>query len=283
MTAKRPYKRKRAHNRPWAPILEAAVRIALSYTTAVTLRQLHYRLIGIGGYENNQDDYGQLSRRTAEMRREGEFPALSDTTRKVSRPASWADPEDAAQWLAQVYRRDRTEGQKTQQWMLYEKSTLSAQIDAWTRELGIPNAALRGYSSESLEREIFESMLADGRPVVAWYLGDLDPEGVDIERNFKAQARRMGITFKDWDRLGVTPTQVTTLGLPPQPGKPTSSRAAGFIAEFGTLFQIEIEAVDPAELRRLVTTALAKHTNKAALKRSKDQEWIDREVIEGWG
>ena len=266
--------------RQWKAILLEAANIANSYSTPVTLRQLHYRLVaaGTGGYINDQTCYKQLSSLTAEARREGVFPALSDRTRGIERPLSFSDPDDAIAWLKDIYRRDRTEDQTAQTWVLYEKATLGAQIESWTREYGIPTAALRGYSSESLEREIFDSMLADGRPAVVFYVGDLDPEGEDIERNFLAQAKRQSIGFKHWERLTVLPPQVTQYGLVPNPGKEESSRASGFIAKYGSLFQIETEAIDPAVLERLVTRAITgrRWFNKGRWEASKQQEESDR-------
>jgi hypothetical protein len=255
--------------RNWPLILTEARTIALSYTTSVTLRQLHYRLVavGTGGYLNNQTCYKQLSALTAEARRAGTFPALSDRTRGVERPNSWANPADALDTMIEWYRRDNTEGQTFQTWVLYEKATLGAQIESWTEPYGVPSAAMRGYSSESLEREIFEAREIDGRPVIVWYVGDLDPEGEDIERNFKDQAARLGITFKMWSKLTVLVGQVATLGLVPNPGKVGSSRAKGFVAKYGTLFQIEVEAVDPAELERLIIAALT------------DPAWFDEKAL----
>lgn len=242
----------------WDFILTEAARIARSYSTAVTLRQLHYRLVAasIGGYRNDQGCYKQLSSRTAEARRAGWFPSLSDFTRGVDRPISFASPAEAIARVAAQYRRDRTENQEFQVWVLYEKATLGAQIQSWVREYGIPTAALRGYSSESLEREVIDAINKDGRPAIVFYVGDLDPEGEDIERNFLAQAERLGVTFEKWDRLAVNVAQIAPLGLVPNPGKSGSSRAAGFIAKHGQLFQIEAEAIDPGELERLVTEAI---------------------------
>jgi hypothetical protein len=52
------------------------------------LRQLHYRLVAAGanGYQNTQSDYKRLSSLTAEARRDGWFPSLSDRTRGVPSP-----------------------------------------------------------------------------------------------------------------------------------------------------------------------------------------------------
>ena len=245
--------------RTWSLIVAEAANIANSYATPVTLRQLHYRLVAsnrISGYTNTQGCYKQLSALTAEARRAGSFPPLSDRTRGVVRPRRFNDPAAAVDWLAEIYRLDRTKSQKCQVWVLYEKATLGAQIESWTVEYGLPTAALRGYSSESLEREIFDAMDKDGRPIVVFYIGDLDPEGEDIERNFKEQADRMGIDFEHWEKLTIVPADEATYGLVPNPGKVTSSRAAGFEAKYGRLIQIEVEALDPAILRTLIEDAI---------------------------
>ena len=255
-------------NKKWGPIILEAERVARSYTTAVTLRQLHYRLVAssTGGYANKETDYTYLSKLTAEARREGHFPSLSDTTRRVVTPSHFIGPEEALTALADRFRLDRTRDQDYQVWVLFEKATLGAQVEAWTAAHGLPTAALRGYSSESLEREVFDGMQDDGRPIVAFYIGDLDPEGEDIERNFLAQSERQGVSFKHWERLAVTPQQVTEYQLVANPGKPASTRATAFTQKHGRLFQIEAEAVDPGTLRTLVMNAI------------QDSSWFDHET-----
>jgi len=260
----------------WALIIAEAAVIAASYSTTVTLRQLHYRLVAavVGGYDNTESRYKALSSRTSEARRNGTFPALSDTTRSVTRPQSFASPAAAVEWVKEIYRRDRTEDQTFQVWVLFEKATLAAQVQDWTWEYGLPTAALRGYSSESLEREIWKAMADDGRPTVVFYLGDLDPEGEDIERNFIDQATRMGVSFKHWERLGVTedqarPVALGGLGLVANPGKLTSSRASGFARRHGgRVFQIEVEAIDPGVLKTLVINAVT------------DTAWFDQSLVD---
>ena len=242
----------------WATIIDEGAAIVYSYSTPVTLRQLHYRLVAanVGGYENTLGCYKQLSSRTAELRRQDAFPGLADNGRSVARPRFDHDAKGALSTMADNYRLDRTTGQEYQTWLLFEKATLQAQFWAWASPLGLPIAALRGYSSESLESEIFDAMNGDGRPVVVFYVGDLDPEGEDIERNFQDQAERACIEFDDWTRIAVTRHQIDELGLVANPGKSTSSRANGFVARHGQLFQIETEAVDPDVLEQLVTEAV---------------------------
>ena len=117
--------------------------------------------------------------------------------------------------------------------------------------------------------------------MVAFYVGDLDPEGEDIERNFCDQAERMEIEFDHWQRLTVLQTQVAQLGLVPNPGKATSSRAPGFVAKYGRLFQIETEAVDPAVLQQLVIDAITdpQWFSEAEWDSSKQEESDDKEAL----
>lgn len=254
----------------WSTIIHDGRGIVRSYSTRVTLRQLHYRLVAssVGGYENTSGCYKQLSARTAELRRQGAFPTLADNGRSVDRPGYDDSVLDALSTMAANYQLDRTDGQDNQIWLLFEKATLQAQFSSWTSPYGLPIAALRGYSSETLEREACDAMERDGRPIIAFYVGDLDPEGEDIERNFQEQAERRGVWFKHWQRLAVTPEQIAQLGLVTNPGKATSSRAAGFVARHGQLFQIETEAVDPAVLQTLVTDAIT------------DDGFFDRDVYD---
>ncbi len=250
----------RGERKDWTAILAEGAAIVQSYSTEVTLRQLHYRLVaaGIGGYTNTLPCYKYLSTTTAERRRDGTFPSLLDGGRSVSRPYYDDSIVQALDDMASRFRLNRTRGQHFQIWLLFEKATLSAQFDSWTRLYGIPMAALRGYSSETLEREVFDEMAADGRPAVVFYVGDLDPEGEDIERNFRAQAERLHVRFAHWERLAVLPDQIVTYGLVRNPAKEKSTRAPGFVRKYGQLFQIETEAVDPVELQRLVTEAITR-------------------------
>jgi hypothetical protein len=71
----------------WAPVLERARAIVESYDTAVTLRQLFYRLVSEGLISNTRSAYQNLSRLTAIARRAGTFPRLVDRTRRIERLA----------------------------------------------------------------------------------------------------------------------------------------------------------------------------------------------------
>jgi hypothetical protein len=262
----------------WQPVLERAAAIVDSYSSRITLRQLHYRLVsepGLG-YPNTQPAYARLSHLTAQLRREEEFPPLEDLTRSISEYASWSS---LASYLADApsrYRRDRTEGQEVIPVVIAEKATLLTQLDEWFGlPMGLPVIALRGYSSESLEREITDRF-DDGDDYAAIYVGDFDPSGVDIERNVRQYVDEF---FVDWTRVAVTPEIIDAYHLPENPGKTTDTRARRFAAEYGRLVQVEVEALDPDHLRDLIRRAIRAYWDADTAARVLEAERVEREEL----
>ena len=138
----------------WQPILDRAAEIVAEYASAVTLRQLHYRLVAEAaatgsGYRNVKADYSKLSELTAQLRRQDGFPALLDRTRGIEAVETFAGPRDALDRLAGWYRLDVLAGHETLPIIVVEKATLLAQVSEWYGDLCIPAVALRGYASES--------------------------------------------------------------------------------------------------------------------------------------
>jgi len=264
--------------RSWAPILARAAEIVASYATAVTLRQLHYRLVSDPAldYSNTLGDYKQLSAKTAALRRDREFPPLADLTRGIEQEWWNVSAGEAAQEALERFRLDRSRGQDPLPFVVVEKATLTAQVRSWVDDKTIPVAALRGYSSETLDSAIERFAFGQKRDVRVIYIGDLDPEGEDIERNFQWQ------TDLDTERIAITPELATFHKLPEEPGKEGSSRAPAFIAKYGRLFQIEVEALDPDVLRGLVQDAIAETWDDALEQDVLDEEDEQREQLQAF-
>jgi hypothetical protein len=256
-------------------ILPAAAEIVASYETRVTLRQLFYRLVVEEVLLNTQNEYNQLSSRSAKARRQGSFPSLMDAGRAIVQPNSWTNPEKAREDLRRLYRRDRTEGQKQQLYLGVEKAGLVQQLRVWFGQpFGIPILPTGGYSSESFEAEILTHSHTDGRPTVLLYGGDLDPSGEDIERNL--------LRWTDFDiakRIAVTPEQIVEFALPTLPGKASDSRAATFESKHGRLFQVEVDALAPDVLRGLFADAIAEFWDDDAYNVVLSQEQAERETL----
>ena len=76
-------------------------------------------------------------------------------------------------------------------------------------------------------------------------------------------------------RVALSAEQVQAYNLPPNPGKATDSRAAGFIARHGELRQVELDALDPVDLRRLYQDALDQFWDTSAYTAAMAQEAAD--------
>jgi hypothetical protein len=237
----------------WATVLPQAAEIVRGYSTRVTLRQLFYRLVAAHLLPNIQQSYKALSAKTAEARREGWFPPLLDQGRAILRWPTFESPGDLLNQAASWYRRDRTEGQD---WAIYlgvEKSTMTEQLETWFHSrLGIPVLALRGYASQTFVDEVAADVSEDGRPAVLLYAGDFDPSGEDIDRDFDERTR----CFDKVVRIALNADQIDEYDLPPAPGKATDARAGAFVARHGQLVQVELEALDPNDLRDLYARAV---------------------------
>lgn len=260
----------------WEDLLEKAADIVNSYDTGVTLRQLFYRLVAAELLPNTVNAYKALSSHTAEARRNGDFPELIDRTRDIHCYTTFAGPLQARRWLASIYRRDRTEGQRYSLYLGVEKNGIVEQLESWFGDLGIPILALGGYSSQSYVDKVAQDVQRRGREAILIYAGDHDPSGEDIDRDF---GERSGC-FQKIVRVALSAAQVEEYGLPPQLGKEKDSRAAGFIRKHGELVQVELDALPPDVLQNLYNEAIDNFWNNNAYKRCLDYEAQERKELE---
>ena len=261
----------------WAPVIEHAAIIADSYSTPITLRQLFYRLVVEQSIANKESTYKRLSDLTAKARRARDFPPLADLTRRIDLAPSWTRPGDILADLAAHYRCDRTEGQTWTVVLGVEKRGMTAQLIDWFGdERGVPVVALAGYDSESHIAEVRRLVLRQARPAVLLYAGDFDPSGEDILRDY---AERSGC----WDKIrhiALTDEQVARYELPENPGKTTDSRASAFAARHGRLVQVELDALDPEDLRQLYADATAEFWDESPYRDVMVRERADREALQ---
>jgi hypothetical protein len=120
-----------------------------------------------------------------------------------------------------------------------------------------------------------QDLESTGRPAYVYYFGDWDPSGEDIPRDALKQVRGhvpdVDITF---ERITVTPGQITAWGLPTAPPKPTDSRAKKFKGE-----TVEIEAIPPGTLRQMVRDCITRHIDQYQLQMATKVEKEQRETM----
>jgi hypothetical protein len=104
-----------------------------------------------------------------------------------------------------------------------EKEALVSTVQKWVKDLEIPIGVNRGYNSwTNLYDQVqhINSILKRGhKKVVIFYLGDLDPSGVDMDRHMKEALVHFGLQQEqvEFRRLALTELQVEQHNLPPRP------------------------------------------------------------------
>lgn len=257
----------------WSSVIDEAAEIVQSYSTGVTLRQLFYRLVSRQLIPNKQSAYSRLSSLTAQARREGWFPDLIDNTRQIRRPAHWDGPDDAMDAIISQFRRDRTEGQDYSLYVAVEKNALATLISSWYRDKGIPVLAFGGYPSQTFVTDIINDIESQNRPAILIYGGDFDATGVDILRDF---IKRTEGSWEETKRIALNEDQIKTYKLPPLPGKSWDPRAANFIAQYGKLLQVELDALPPDVLKNIYDEAVDEYWDYEAQKKCMRREEKER-------
>jgi hypothetical protein len=157
-----------------------------------------------------------------------------------------------------------------------EKHGLLGLMQSWFDDLGIPIVPLGGYTSQSFIDEVRADIERQKRPAVLLYGGDFDPSGEDIERDF---IERVGL-FDRVIRIALTEAQVTEYDLPPAMGKAGDSRASTFIAKYGRLVQVELDALPPDVLRGLFQAAIDELWDTSKYEAVLEQERRDRRRLQ---
>ena len=274
-------------------IQEHALAIAAEYDGNLTLRQLYYQFVARGLLSSGSKIYNRVGSALAAMRLEGRFPWhwLKDRTRTI-RDGSFlrddVDVDTGLDYAASVIGnlpnyalgRDRWFGQRTHVSVWVEKEALAGVFEAPCDRLGVSWFTCKGYPSlsalyqwcKSVERA-YEVNPFDECVVV--YFGDHDPDGIEIpraaERRVNEIAEIDGIDLPPirFERVALTLEQIAEHDPPPFPVKITSSRAQGYIDEYGIDDSWELDALDPRTLTTLIEDEVGKHFDAEVWERNR--------------
>jgi hypothetical protein len=183
--------------------------------------------------------------------------------------------EQALQDTARHYRKALWDdaGAYVEIWL--EKDALSGVVHPVTSMYDVPLIVAKGYASLSFLHSAAEYINDLPIPTYIYHLGDLDPSGVNagekIEETLRELAPDADIRF---ERLGVTREQVDLWNLPSRPTKTTDTRAHGFSGR-----SVELDAIDPANLREIVRIAVERHLPRHQFEVLKAAEQSEREII----
>lgn len=259
-----------------------------------TLRTLFYNLVSQNIIGNTKSTYKGLSKHLVYARKRGLVPwdALEDSARNVygefkddrfdddiveyneTRLDEKLDDFNAETILEEffdyVVRKasvKRWADQPTIAEIWIEKEALARTIASWTQHLGVQIRVNKGYSSWTFLYENcrqLQGYLRNHEKIVIFYLGDLDPSGVDMERFLVEALDFFGLDSSKVElrRLSITPEQVRRYNLPPRPDDAeTIAKLARDprTASYDHKFIVELDAMVafvPEEFRKSILSAV---------------------------
>jgi hypothetical protein len=245
----------------------------------MTVRQVFYQASVRGLIDKSEAGYAKVQTDLVQMRRSGMLPYawLADNTRWQRKPTTFTSVEEALRETAQFYRKALWTEADAYVEIWLEKDALAGVILPVTSLYDVPLMVARGYASLSFLHGAAEHIADLDVPAYIYHLGDYDPSGVNagdkIEETLRAMAPEAEIHF---ERIGVTPAQITDWNLPTRPTKASDSRAKNF----GDI-SVELDAIAPDDLRELVRVAIERHLPEDQFAILKAAEQSERTMIAG--
>lgn len=243
-------------------IIENSIEICKDYDDGVlTLRGLHYQLVGLG-MTNDVQHYKRVVTAMIDARWDSliHFDQFSDLDRQMIGETAYkvTDVKDEIEtgkrqvraWMTS-YHKNRWENQPIYPEVLIEKKALQGIFGPICEKFDVSLGACKGYPSLTFLHDMYKRYKYIDKQIVLLYFGDYDPSGEDIPRSIVENLSRFGVDV-DLRRIALMEDQVLELKLPPAPAKLTDSRTANWEG----LGQVELDAVKPEMLQEMCTRAI---------------------------
>jgi hypothetical protein len=210
---------------------------------------------------------------------------IVDETRELERVSTWDDPEDYARTVARSYRRNFWNQQPVRVEVWSEKGTVRGVLQPVLDTYAVGFRVMHGFSSGTVVHGISED--DDGRPLIALYVGDLDPSGMFMsEQDLPTRLAEYGANHITLKRIALTRQQVRGLPSFLAADKRKDPRYKWFVANHGRHCW-ELDAMDPNDLRDCVEQAIIGLIEPVAWQRcevvNKAEQESLKTVLEQWG
>ena len=163
-----------------------------------------------------------------------------------------------------------------------EKDALIGVIEGVCTEYRVPFFACRGNNSESEQYRAgkrFADHLENGLTPIVLYLGDHDPNGIDMTRDNRDRLAMFARQDVEVRRLALNMDQVKRYRLPPNFAKEKDTRYAAYVHRFGTTECWELDALDPTVIAELIRTAVKDLIDAAAWRAAEAQALANRALL----
>lgn len=269
-------------------ITENSLEILPRYEHGVlTLRSLYYQLVTLG-MTNSVQHYKRVVNAMIDARREGivDYDQFSDRDREMVGETRWeqtdldTEIESAKKnielWMT-CYGKNPWENQPYYVEVFIEKKALEGVFARPCSRHGVALGACKGYPSLTFLHEATQRFIATeqaGKIPLILYFGDYDPSGEDIPRSIEANIRELGCESIEVRRIALMHEQVVEWKLPPAPTKKTDSRSKNWTG----IGQVELDAVRPEKLERLLNEAIAEVFDQKLYDELKEREEAETEL-----
>jgi len=271
-------------------VLES-LKVFRQYDTALTLRQLYYRLVSKHLFSNTINSYKRLSRLMVRARETRDVPVncLEDRSRRIlgRGDTGYNSAEDflkqrfanlQSSWKS--FNMPRWDDQPVYLVVSLEKDALSRLVSDIANRYAVRTFPTRGYPSFTYVQNMasyIRNRLKD-KPTVVLYFGDFDPSGIDIERDLTDRLAKYDAGDFSVQRVALNSDQIEQYKLPPMPVKKSDARAERFVEEYGNM-TVELDALEPTVLKNLVQQAILSHIDLRNWKKRQEevanlQQWI---------
>jgi hypothetical protein len=246
---------------------------------SLTLRQVYYQLVSRGIIENSEKSYKNIGDLINNGRLAGliDWNAIEDRTRYLRELAHWENPKEIIEGAARQYRRDLWEDQPRYVEIWIEKDALIGITEQTAQGYDVPCFSCRGYTSQSEMWGAAQRMIRAnkaGKECFIIHLGDHDPSGIDMSRDIRERLAMFGADVTI-DRIALNMNQIKKYNPPPNPAKITDTRAGKYIAAYGSQ-SWELDALEPAELDRLITAAIKSNLDRKIYDQTKAKQERER-------
>jgi hypothetical protein len=174
------------------------------------------------------------------------------------------------------YSKNRWENQAVYPEVLIEKKALQGVFAPICKRWDISLGACKGYPSLTFLNDMqkrYKHAQMEDKEVVLLYFGDYDPSGEDIPRSIVENLSKFGVDV-DLRRIALMENQVIKWKLPHAPVKQGDSRTANWEG-FG---QVELDAVKPEKLERLLENAIDDIWDADAYEHLKEIEKSEKKI-----
>lgn len=247
----------------------------------LSLRQVFY--LGVSAYEwpKTENEYSSLLDMMNRARRAGliQFDAIRDDGITQKRAIVYDDADQLLRIFRSSvanFRLDPMIDQPRDAVVWTEGKGLVPMVQGFVDTYALEVISSGGFDSLTIKKQMADRF--SGKPGIVLHLGDYDASGEVMFRALEQDVQAFGGDV-EFHRLAVLPEQIEEWNLPTKPAKTKGNTHA---AQFTGTETVELEAIPPERLRRLLDGAIRNVLDMAAFNRTQRDTIAERQRLIEW-